>query len=180
MCRWKPYLTVVVAILLISLVAGCGKKKERPEKERGPENQAEVRAMNACEKALAGYMDALAANDYHKAVEFIDLEEMLEKRREGTATSSGPGDVLQMKEMFRLMMERAGKEQKGKLTYEILACHISGDEARVEAVIYRDGKFADRTMYDLKKRGEEWKLSGRAIRAVATSAKEGPPGPASQ
>jgi hypothetical protein len=123
--------------------------------------------MSACEKALAGYLEALIANDYDTAVEFIDVEEMLEKNREGTTQFSGPQDLEQMKQTFRLMLERSAGEQQAALTYEILASHLSGDRARVEAVVYKDGKEASREMYELAKRGGRWRLRGdAALRAL--------------
>ncbi len=162
MFRWKPSLSVLVVVIASGLLVGCGKKNEQSAKNVGEAKGSQTPAMSACEKALADYLDALVANDYDKAVEFIDVEEMLEKNREGTARFSGPQDVEQMKETFRLMLARSAGEQQGKLTYEILASHPSGDTARVEAVVYRDGKEASRWMYDLTKRGEQWRLRGDA------------------
>jgi len=121
------------------------------------------------------YLEALAANDYIKAVEFIDVEEMLNKRREGAGTMSAPADAAAMKKMLRQMMERTGNQQEGELSYRIMACRVSGEKAAVDVEVYRNDELADEGTYALTKRGGRWKLGGGAIRALASGLRMRPP-----
>lgn len=175
MFRWKPCAIVLGVILVGSLVVGCGKEKRETHRKPGPGKTVKSRVRKACEKAVADYLDALAANDYIKAVEFIDVEGMLNKRRQGAGTTSAPADAAAMKKMLRQMMQRTGERQEGELSYRIIASRVSGEEATVEVEVYRNGELADEGTYALTKRGGRWKLGGGAIRALASPIKMRPP-----
>jgi len=172
-----------LAILLVAMIAGyltfgCRKEKQ-PAESRVPPSAGkaiEKRETKACEKTVTGYLDALAANDYMAAVDLIDVEEMLEKKGQGTATFWAPANAAEMKQKLFEMMEAAAKQRKGKLTYEILGSHVSGQKATVEVEVYRDGRLVDKEAYRLTRRDGEWKLSGQAIRALFPPM-ERPPSP---
>ncbi len=173
MSRTKLCAIAAGLMFLSGCVVGCGKEKEKPRTRAKPKKE-EARKVTECERTVCAYLDALAASDYRRAVEFLDVEEMLEKGRESGATLPATMGAIEMKEALLRMMETSGQRQKGKLTYEILACHISGGEATVEAVVYRDGELADRGMYALARRGGEWKLRSSAVRALASPVKKRP------
>ncbi|NQT83090.1 DUF4878 domain-containing protein [bacterium] len=176
MFRLKKCVIVLVVLFLSGFVVGCGKEKEKSGRKPAAGKAVKSRERIACEETVKDYLDALAANDYERAVEFIDIEGMLEKREEGTATASGPVDAAEMKKMFRLMMERTGQQHKGKLTYEIFDSRVSDGEASVEVEVYREGKMVDETAYPLTRRGGGWKVSGEAFRASLPPVGTPPPG----
>ncbi len=167
MFRWRQCVIVLAVVFVSGLVVGCRKEKEVSEKKAAPRESVDERARKAGEKAVRDYLDALAGGDYRGAVEFIDVEEMLETRQPGATTSPPPGDIEGMKEKFLQMMEMAAKQQKGKLTYKILASRVSDGKVTVEVDVYRDGKLMDSGNYALAKREGEWKIAGSAaIRAL--------------
>jgi len=177
MVRWKQCVIVLVVFFLSSFVVGCRKEKEGSDEKAEEEKRVESRARKACEKAVEDYLNALAAEDYRKAVDLIDVEEMLAKSKGGPSPSSPPMDATGIKEGLLRMIETAGRLRKGKLTHEILGSRVSGEKASVEVAVYRDGEFADKWTYPLTRRDEQWKLSGSAaIRALAPPRKKGAPG----
>lgn len=167
MFRWRQCVIVLAVVFVSGLIVGCRKEKEVSEKKAAPGESLDERVRKAGEKVVRDCLDALAAGDYRGAVEFIDVEEMLETRQVGATTSPPPGDIEGMKEKFLHLMEMAAKQQKGKLTYKIPASRVSDGKVTVEVEVYRDGKLMDKGNYALTKREGQWKIEGNAaIRAL--------------
>jgi len=170
MFRWKECAVLVIAVFLGCFVIGCRKEKKEPVKKPPREKEAKSPERIACEKAVGDYLSAVAAGNYKRAVEFIDVEEMLEKRDEGSLTGWPETNVAGMKRAILTMMEKAGQLHKGKpLTYEIVGSRVTGGTGVVEADVFRDGKLVDvkEKAYRLTERDGEWKLSwGTAVRAL--------------
>ncbi len=167
MFRCRRFLALLVAIPLTLHVAGCRKnEKETPSEKEQAAKRVEARTRNACEKIVQDFLRAMVQKDYAKAVEFIDVDEMIQAA-EGSPDSrspSGPLDVQQMKQMLISMLEKTG-QQEGMLSYEVIGSDVSDDRASVDIEIYRDGKLVDSRPYALIRRSGNWKLRGSAVRA---------------
>ncbi|MDP2897114.1 MAG: hypothetical protein Q8Q12_11265 [bacterium] len=179
MAHWKSWIVLLIAACMVLSVGGCRKdEKEEPSKQVSAKEKANVRAKNACEQTVREYLDAAAAKDFRRAVDYIDVEEMVEKGREKAATSTAtpPGDTDRMKEMLVAMLEKASADG-GELTYSILGSKVSGNKAVVEVEVHRDGKKVDQADYPLVKKDSLWKISGSAMRGLLPAPKPKPPGP---
>ncbi len=165
----KKWLVLLVVVFPVLLVSGCRKEKEQQKKpaRRQVQKRVDARAIRACESAVTAYLDAVAAKDFKKALDSIDLEQMVREASEKPASvaASSPSNAGQMKEQLLLMLEKMPQD-KGKLTYKILGSEVSGDEATVEVELYRDGTVSDKEAYALVKTPDGWKLRGSAIRAL--------------
>ncbi len=176
MTRWRSLISCAAVVCLVCLAPGCRKEKEKQPHKEAATKRVDVRARNACEKAVKGYLDALAAKDYRKAVDSIDVDEMIRQGQEkpvGSAAAA-PGDADQLREMLVSMLEKGG-QKAGQLSYDILGSKVSKDQATVQVEVYRDGKLSDKAEYALTKRGDNWLLKGTAIRALMPPMKMAPP-----
>lgn len=179
MVHWKRWGVLLIAVCMVLAVGGCRKgEKQEASKQVSPKEKANIRAKNACELSVREYLDAAAAKDFRRAVDYIDVEEMVEKGREKAATSTAtpPADADRMKEMLVAMLEKASADG-GELTYTILGSKVSGNKAVVEVEVHRDGKKVDQADYPLVKKDSLWKISGSAMRGLLPAPNPRPPGP---
>lgn len=180
MAHWKRWTILCAALCMVLGTQGCRKpEKEERSKESSPkEKKTDVGAKNACERTVQEYLDAAAAKDFRAAMEYIDVDDMIEKARAKAATSTAapPEDGVRMKQMLVAMLEKASADA-GELTYNILGSWVSGDKAIVEVATYRDGKKVDQADYPLTKKGDIWKINGSAIRGMIPARSLSPPGP---
>jgi excinuclease UvrABC nuclease subunit len=179
MAHWKSWIVLLIAACMVLSVGGCRKdEKEEPSKQVSAKEKANVRAKNACEQTVREYLGAAAAKDFRRAVDYIDVEEMVEKGREKAATSTAtpPEDADRMKDKLVAMLEKALADA-GELTCNVLGSKVSGNKATVEVEIYRDGKKVDQVDYPLTKRDDLWKISGSPIQGLVSARRPNVPGP---
>jgi len=161
----KKWVVLGVVVALSWLGGACRKEGEKKPTRREVQKRIDRRAMTACEKTVSGYLDAVAAKDYAKALDFVDVEEMVREAREKPTGASPPTDASQMKQMLISMLEK-NTQKAGELEYKILGSEVSGDEATVDVELSRDGKVQGKESYGLVKTDGGWKLKGSAIRAL--------------
>lgn len=180
MAHWKRWTILCAALCVVLGTQGCRKpEKEESSKESSPkEKKTDVGAKNACEETVHKYLDAAAAKDFRAAVEYIDVEDMVEKGRAKAAisTATPPEDADRLKQMLVAMLEKASADA-GELTYSVLGSWVSGDKAIVEVAVYRDGKKVDQADYPLTKKDDVWKINGSAIRGLIPAREPSAPGP---
>lgn len=180
MVHWKRWIILCAALCVVIATQGCRKpEKEESSKESSQkEKKTDLVAKNACEQTVQEYLDAAAAKDFRAAVEYIDVDDMIEKARAKatTSTATPPEDAVRMKQLLVAMLEKASADA-GALTYRVLGSWVSGDKAIVEVAVYRDGKKVDQADYPLTKKDDIWKIDGSAIRGMIPAKPPIPPGP---
>jgi hypothetical protein len=172
MFRVNTWILLLVVFLVGCCSSGC-RKKEKPSGEASGSKRLQLQAKTASEKALAGYLDAIIAKDYEKAVEFIDVEEMLQKQTSPSSSGPSPRNADEMKAFLIQMLQR-GEDKAGALSYKILEPEITDDLASIPTELYRDDKLVDRPSFALTKRNGQWKLkSSSAVRASMPPVRRG-------
>jgi hypothetical protein len=159
---------VLFLAVSMSFSAGCRKEEKEKTPTKAPQTMVDVRAQSACERAARKFLDAAAGKDYRLALEYVDVEEMVQKGREQAATSTAtpPDDVERLKDMLVAMLEKSST-QAGQLTYAVLGSKVSGDTAVVMFEAHnKAGELVDKGDLALVKRDGKWKLSGSALRAI--------------
>ena len=165
MFRSNTWILLLVVFLVGYCSSGCRKEDKRSGEASGPAESQPV-SVSAAEKALAGYLDAIVAKDYEKAVDFIDVEEMLQNQTIPSSSVPSPTNADEMKG-FLIQMLKRGEDQTGVLSYKILEPEIAGDRASIPTELYRDDQLVDKPNFVLTRNNGEWKLkSSSAVRAA--------------